>query len=79
MIPKTPFQWMNPKVIGSYTFKQYCLTLFNTYISAYQIHHPSFEAYLYQGNNTCRGKTISTRLNMLNMMNKYMQTPGCVS
>ena len=21
LIPKTPFQWMNPKVIGSYTFK----------------------------------------------------------
>ena len=22
LIPKTPFQWMNPKVIGSYTFKK---------------------------------------------------------
>ena len=23
LIPKTPFQWMNPKVIGLYTFKSY--------------------------------------------------------
>ena len=22
LIPRTPFRWMNPKVIGSYTFKR---------------------------------------------------------
>ena len=37
LIPKTPFRWMNPKVIGSYTFKSE-LSFFRQEIFVFQTH-----------------------------------------